>query len=529
MLHNSTVVIAGAGPAGLTAALELVRRERARVIVLEASGELGGISRTVEHHGNRIDIGGHRFFSKSDWVMDWWQNIMPLESTGLDSGAAVEIAYQNKRRMISPSDTASADDENVMLVRNRLSRIYYDRKFFSYPVKANLDTALKLGPVRLGKIIGSYAQAAAFPRTPERSLEDFLINRFGLELYLTFFKDYTEKVWGVPCSTISAEWGAQRIKGLNISRAVLNAMAAPLRRFGLGGATKNTSLIERFLYPKYGPGQMWQQVAEKVRARGGEIRFFQKAVATEIRDQRVYAVTAEDVRTGQRERIEADYFISTMPVNELIGGIQGEVPESVRRVARGLEYRDFITVGVLLRKLKPTPGSDPRSPINLVPDNWIYVQDGSVQVGRLQFFNNWSPWMVADPNTAWIGMEYFCREGDGLWTLDDSAMAELASQELAALGLTDPADVLDTVVLRVPKAYPGYFGSYADFGQIQDYTNAISNLFLVGRNGMHRYNNQDHSMLTARYAVDAIVEQNRDKAPLWAVNIDDDYHEEKVA
>ena len=524
-MSEKTVVIIGAGPAGLTAALELLRRTRIRVIVLEASGEIGGISRTVNHHGNRIDIGGHRFFSKSDWVMDWWRDIMPIAET---RDAPVDIAYQNRQRTVV-ADGASEDDDCVMLVRNRLSRIYYDKKFFTYPVKADVATALKLGPVRLGRIIGSYAQASLFPRTPETSLEDFLINRFGTELYNTFFKDYTEKVWGVPCSTISAAWGAQRIKGLNVSRALVNALSAPLRRIGLAGGPVNTSLIERFLYPKYGPGQMWETVAAKVRAMGGEIRFHQKVVGTEMRELRMQSVTAQDMKTGKRTWIPADYVISTMPVTDLIGGMDGIVPSNVRGVASGLEYRDFITVGVLLKKLRPTPGSNPASPINLVPDNWIYVQDGNVQVGRLQFFNNWSPWMVADPNTAWVGMEYFCREGDGLWTMSDSAMSALAMEELAKLGLADAGDLMDTVVLRVPKAYPGYFGSYADFDQVQGFANAISNLFLIGRNGMHRYNNQDHSMLTARYAAEAIVTGMQDKAPLWAVNIDDDYHEEKAA
>ncbi len=528
-MTEKTVVIIGAGPAGLTAALELLRRTRIRVIVLEASGDVGGISRTVEHHGNRIDIGGHRFFSKSDWVMNWWQDILPVADAG---DAPVEIAYQNKHRMVTPaapSIAQSADPDRVMLVRNRLSRIYYDRKFFSYPVKANLDTALKLGPVRLGRIIGSYAQASLFPRAPEQSLEDFLINRFGRELYNTFFKDYTEKVWGVPCSTISAAWGAQRIKGLNVSKALVNALRAPLRRVGLAGGPTNTSLIERFLYPKYGPGQMWQTVAEKVRALGGEIRFHQNVVATDARSLWMRGVTTRDARTGEQAWIPADYVISTMPVADLIAGMGGVVPENVRRVAAGLEYRDFITVGVLLKKLRPTPGSDRSSAINMVPDNWIYVQDGHVQVGRLQFFNNWSPWMVADPGTAWVGMEYFCREGDGLWSLPDGAMASLAIDELAKLGLADAADMLDTVVIRVPKAYPGYFGSYSAFDQIQMFVDTIPNLFLVGRNGMHRYNNQDHSMMTARYAAEAVIAGVQDKTQLWAVNIDDDYHEEKAA
>jgi protoporphyrinogen oxidase len=310
---------------------------------------------------------------------------------------------------------------------------------------------------------------------------------------------------------------------------VANALSAPLRRIGLAGGPTNTSLIERFLYPKYGPGQMWETVADKVRALGGEIRFHQKVVGSEMRDLTMQSVTTQDTETGKRTWIPADYVISTMPVADLIGGMEGIVPSNVRTVASGLEYRDFITVGVLLKKLKPTPGSDAASPINLVPDNWIYVQDGNVQVGRLQFFNNWSPYMVADPTTAWVGMEYFCREGDGLWSLDDSAMSSLATAELARLGLADEADLLDTVVLRVPKAYPGYFGSYGDFDQVQGFADAIPNLFLIGRNGMHRYNNQDHSMLTARCAAEAIVTGMKDKAPLWAINIDDDYHEEKAA
>jgi protoporphyrinogen oxidase len=524
-MSEKTVVIIGAGPAGLTAALELLRRTRIRVIVLEASSEFGGISRTVEHHGNRIDIGGHRFFSKSDWVMNWWNDIMPVADAG---AAPVEISYRNRQRMVTPTSGA-VDDDCVMLVRNRLSRIYYDRKFFSYPIKANLDTARKLGPVRLARIMATYGHARAFPRHPETSLEDFLINRFGVELYLTFFKDYTEKVWGVPCSTISAEWGAQRIKGLNVSKALANALAAPFRSLGLAGATRNTSLIERFLYPKYGPGQMWETVAATVRKAGGEIRMHQKVVGTEMRGFLMRSVTAEDARTGERTRIEADHVVSTMPVADLVGGMHGVVPDNVRRIAGGLEYRDFITVGVLLDRLRPTPGSDRTSPINMVPDNWIYVQDGDVQVGRLQFFNNWSPWMVADPMSAWIGMEYFCREGDGLWSLDDSAMSALAVEELVKLGLADPGALRDSVVLRVPKAYPGYFGTYSEFGSVQTFVDAIPNLFLVGRNGMHRYNNQDHSMLTARYAAEAIVAGSEDKAPLWAVNIDDDYHEEKAA
>ena len=523
-MDGMTVVVIGAGPGGLTAAYELVGQSRARVIVLEASGDLGGISKTVNYKGNRIDIGGHRFFSKSDWVMDWWQNILPISAS---DDAPFNISYQNKQRMVA-ANGAAHDDDNVMLVRNRLSRIYFEGKFYSYPIKADVATALKLGPARVTRMMASYVRARSVPIRPESSLEDFMINRFGRELYETFFKDYTEKVWGVPCTEIGQEWGAQRIKGLSVSRALAHALSAPLRRLSANQSAKNTSLIEKFLYPKFGPGQMWETVAERVRAAGGEIRLHQCAVGVEVADQRVRAVIARDARSGQTSRIEADYVISTMPVRELIGAMGDTVPDAVRRISDGLQYRDFVTVGLLLRRLKPTTGSLPDSPIHIVPDNWIYVQDKGVKVGRLQVFNNWSPWMVADPNTVWIGMEYFCAEGDELWSMSDDAARQMAAEELQNLGLAEPGEVLDGVVLRVPKAYPGYYGSYGSFPLVREYTDAIANLFLVGRNGMHRYNNQDHSMLTARYAAEAILTQSRDKAPLWQVNIDDEYHEEKA-
>jgi protoporphyrinogen oxidase len=512
------VVIIGAGPAGLTAAWELVEAGVREVTVLEATRAVGGLSQSVEYKGNRIDIGGHRFFSKSDWVMDWWTRMLPLAAgPGLDAGDRdLVLAYQGRRRALGQPATASEADAQVMLVRRRLSRIYFDGKFFDYPLKANLETALKLGLWRCAQFGASYLWAMLFPRRPERSLEDFFINRFGRRLYLQFFKAYTEKVWGTPCDRISAEWGAQRVKSLSIAKALLHALLKPFRRGGLGGA-RQTSLIERFLYPKTGPGLMWETTADRLRARGLRLQFESPVVALEQDGGRIRALRVRRADGGET-RYEADSFISTMPVRDLVLGLAPAAPAAAREIAAGLEYRDFITVGLLYRRLARDP----------VPDNWIYVQEAGVKVGRLQVFNNWSPYLVRDPDTVWIGMEYFCQEGDELWRMPDADLLRLGVTEMDRLRLALPAEQLDGVVIRMPKAYPGYYGSYARFDELRAYLDGIPNLFLVGRNGMHRYNNQDHSMLSARKAVEAILAGSADKSAIWAVNIDDEYHEEKT-
>jgi len=517
-----TAIIIGGGPAGLTAAYELLQRSDIKPIVLEATDAFGGISRTVNYKGNRIDIGGHRFFSKSDRVMNWWLDVMPLQK--LPEGMQT-ITYHRMTTSVPGTGIAPDPDreDKVMLLRGRKSRIYFTRKFFDYPITLSPDTLRKMGLIRTMRIGFSYVWSALFPRK-EKNLEDFFINRFGRELYLTFFKSYTEKVWGVPCRDISAEWGAQRVKGLSIWKAIAHFLKKLLpQRRDLAQKSTETSLIEQFLYPKFGPGQMWDEVARIVRKQGGEIRT-ETRVTKILRhaDGSVRGVMAQTKGSAEEFELKGDFVFSSMPIRSLVRALEGDVPENVRNVAEGLMYRDFITVGVLLKKLLVSEADG--SPIK---DNLIYVQEPDVLVGRMQVFNNWSPYMVADPSTTWIGLEYFCYSTDPMWTWPEEKLIAVANDELARIRLASPDDFLDAVVIRVPKTYPAYFGAYDRFAEVRSYVDTIPNLFLVGRNGMHRYNNQDHSMLTAMVSVDNILEGRTDKTNIWDINTEEEYHEEK--
>ena len=561
-------VIIGAGPAGLTAGLELLRRTDIQPIILEASNEIGGISRTIKYKGYRMDIGGHRFFSKSDRVMQWWVDLMPPDvgDAGSETGNMPEISYQGKKRVVAvpahlqeepvlrgigPIDPHAAeetepeepdpqadvlvevaphDPDLVMLIRPRKSRIYYLRKFFDYPITLTATTLRNLGLVRTFKVGTSYLKSQVSQIAPEKSLEDFLINRFGRQLYLTFFKSYTEKVWGTPCNEISAEWGAQRIKGLSLTTAVKHFLkktfsGKPKESSDIAQKGTDTSLIERFMYPKFGPGQLWEHVADQIRERGGEIHMGWRVVRIHCSEEggakRVVSVDAVSEK-GERQTFAGDYFFSTMPMRELVEAMDAPVPENVREVSAGLQYRDFITVGLLADRLKvkePDGG--------LLKDTWIYVQEPDVLLGRLQIFNNWSPYLVADPAKVWIGLEYFCYDTDDLWKMPDEELKKFAIAEVAKIGILNAADVSDGHVVRVPKTYPAYFGTYNRFDELREFTDGFENLFLVGRNGMHKYNNQDHSMLTAMTVVDGIVAGHVDKAALWEINTEQEYHEEK--
>ena len=525
-MSEEKAIIIGAGPAGLTAGYELLERTAVVPLLIEKSDYIGGLARTMVYKGNRIDIGPHRFFSKSDRVMDWWAMMMPIEAS---AEGEQEITYHQKKRVIKVDESNSrkdSDDGNEMILLKRRTRIYYLRKFFDYPISLKVQTFTNLGIVKTMRIGFSYLKAAAFPVKPETNLEQFITNRFGKELYLTFFKDYTEKVWGIDCDKISAAWGAQRIKGLSITKAVFHALKKIFAGIGdLRQKQTETSLVEQFLYPKMGTGSLWEKVAGKIKDGGGEIKQGFEVEKLTVEGNRVVRAEVRNIESGAIENLEGDYFFSTMPVQELIRKLDGPVPANVREVSEGLVYRDFIEVGMLLKKMaikdKESGGRD------LISDNWIYIQESDVMIGRLQIYNNWGPCMLADPDTVWLGLEYFCNETDDIWTWPDEKIKELGAMELDKIGIIKKEDVLDSMVIRMPKTYPGYFGTYDRFEEIQKYVDTLENLFLIGRNGMHKYNNQDHSMLTAMVAVDNIAAGIKTKENIWDVNTEMEYHEEK--
>lgn len=525
MSNKKKAIIIGAGPAGLTAAYELISKTRIKPIIYEMSGDIGGLSKTVNYKGNKIDIGGHRFFSKSDKVMNWWQNILPLQGAPAIDDILLDrvVRYPNDTNTRDPNKT-----DDVLLIRRRLSRIFFLRKFFNYPISLDLNTFINLGLIRVTKIMLSYLKQQILPIKEERSLEDFFINRFGKELYLTFFKDYTEKVWGVPCNLINSEWGVQRIKGLSISKAILHAIKKTFsKNYSIYQKNIETSLIEKFLYPKFGPGQMWEKVANIILNQGGEIILKHKVIGVKSDKTKIKQVEVRNEETGDIKIVEGDYFFSTMPIKELINSFKNDVPDEVKKIAQGLTYRDFITVGLLLKKLKLKNNTKIKTINNIIPDNWVYIQEKDVKLARIQIFNNWSPYLVKDLNTVWIGLEYICSEQDDLWKKTDDEIYKFSIEEILTIGFIDKEDIIDHIVIRMKKAYPAYFGTYDKFEIIKQFTDRFENLFLIGRNGMHRYNNQDHSMLTAMAAVENIIYGITTKDNIWNINAEQEYHELK--
>ncbi len=512
-------LIIGAGPAGLTAAYELLTKtDNIEVVVFEESGCFGGISKTVEYKGNRMDMGGHRFFSKVPEVNEWWEKMLPMQGE-----PAYDDILLNRSIPLSAGGPDPENSDHVMLTRHRVSRILFDSKFYDYPVSLKPETFKNMGFINTIQVGLSYLVSLVH-KLPEDNLENFYINRFGRKLYSMFFEYYTENLWGRHPREIDASWGAQRVKGLSITAVLKDVFG---RVFKKKNRKVETSLIEEFKYPKLGPGQLWDVTAEKIRELGGTI--IKNAKVTKLHKSEENIITAVTYeKDGKEEIMAGDYVISSMPVKDLVLGMN-DVPREMERIAKGLPYRDYMTLGVLVSKFNLKNLTHIKTVGNIVPDCWVYVQDRSVRMGRFQIYNNWSPYMVKDlEHTVWIGLEYFTNEGDEFWNMSEEEFSALGISEMQKLGLIDSGEVvLETHMEKVKKAYPAYFDTYDEMDRLIDYLKTIDNLYCVGRNGQHRYNNIDHSMMTSFETVKNILSGKKDKSNIWNVNTEQEYHEEK--
>ncbi len=514
------VIIIGAGPAGLTAAYELLKDGSGEydVTVLEETNAIGGISKTVNYKGNRMDMGGHRFFSKIPEVNQWWSNMLPMQGV-----PSKDDKYLKRHVNVEAGGPDPKHEDRVMLKRHRVSRILFNDKFYDYPVSLKPETIKNFGFFTTMKVGFSYLGSAIHKR-PETNLENFYINCFGKELYSMFFEYYTENLWGRHPSEIDASWGAQRTKGLSIVGIIKDFFG---KMFKVKNRKVNTSLIEEFKYPKLGPGQLWEVTADEVKKLGGHIIMEASVKKLHKNDENVLTGVTY-IKDGQEVTLDGDCVISSMPVKDLVADMN-DVPAEAARIAAGLPYRDYMTLGVLVPKLKLKNKTTMRTVGNIVPDCWVYVQDRRVKMGRFQIYNNWSPYMVKDlGHTVWVGLEYFVSEGDKFWNMTEQQFSDFCVKEMVKLGLIDSADeVIDTHMEKVKKAYPAYFDTYDEMDKLISYLNTIPNLFCVGRNGQHRYNNIDHSMVTSFEAVKAIKSGSTDKSSIWNVNTEKEYHEEK--
>ena len=519
MSKKEKIIIIGGGPAGLTMAYEMLKDNDKKydVIVLEGTDSIGGISKTVKYNGNRMDIGGHRFFSKDKRVMEFWSELMPTQ--GKD---AYDDKILGRKKNLVKGGPDPEKEDGVMLLRQRVSRIYYLKKFFDYPISMKFQTFKNMGLLRTVKAGFSYIKASLFKRK-EESLEDFYINRFGKVLYQMFFEKYTEKLWGRHPSEISADWGSQRVKGISIKAVIKDMFNKKFNR--KNKKNTETSLIEEFYYPKFGPGHLWETLAKKIEKMGGTIKMEHEVIGINFDKDKIISVTCKN--KNKKIDIAGDIFVSSMPMNDLIASFKNiKVPKDIKYIANNLPFRDFLTVGVLVDKLNLENKTNIKTLNNIVPDCWIYVQEPEVNMLRIQVFNNWSPYLVEDAkNKVWIGLEYTCCEGDQYWNMSDEEFINFAIDELVSMNIIDKSQVLDAHREKIKKAYPAYFDTYKDIDKLINYVDKIDNLYCVGRNGQHRYNNMDHSMVTAFEASYNIKNNKKDNTNIWNVNTEKDYHE----
>ena len=515
-MKKQKALVIGAGPAGLTAAYELLKSKKdIEVIVFEESDVFGGISKTVAFQGNRMDMGGHRFFSKVPEVNEWWENLLPLQGKPSYDDIKLDRKIPLAKKGPNPEKT-----DRVMLTRHRVSRILFDGKFYDYPVSLKKETLKNMGFKRTMKVGFSYLHSV-FHKLPEDNLENFYINRFGRQLYSMFFEDYTENLWGRHPRDIDASWGAQRVKDLSIATVLKDIFG---KVFHKKNRKVETSLIEEFKYPKLGPGQLWDVAASEIEKMGGKIIKNAKVVKVLKKGDKLEGLVYE--KNGKQHTEKGDYIISSMPVKDLVVGMNN-VPKNIKDIAKGLPYRDYMTLGVLVPKLNLENKTNIKTIGNIVPDCWVYVQDRSVKMGRFQIYNNWSPYLVKDlENTVWVGLEYFVNEGDEFWKMSEKEFADFGIKEMVKLGLIDSEkDVLKFHMEKVKKAYPAYFDTYSEMDKLVEYLSNIKNLYCVGRNGQHRYNNLDHSMMTSFETVKNILSGSADKSNIWNVNTEKEYHE----
>ena len=512
-MRNKIALIIGAGPAGLACAYKfLTETNDVKPIIFEELPEVGGISRTVDFDGSGVDLGGHRMYSKSKEILELWETFLPLQGKKSIDDEILNREVNN----LSDNDIDPNKTDEVMLKRRRFSRIYYTRKFFDYPVSLKLSTILNLGLLKTFIAGFSYLKSC-FIKREENTLEDFMINRFGKVLYSTFFENYTEKVWGRHPRDISKEWGQQRIKGLSLIKAVLNAL----------NLTKNkeTSLIDEFLYPKYGCGQLWNLMADYIKNNGGEIHLNTKVVALNNENNKINSLTV--IENSNQYEYYGDFIISSMPVKDLILGLKNYPNEEILNIAKNLPYRDYMLVALYLNELKLKNNTNYKTINNICPDNWIYIQEPDVKVGRLQIMNNWSPYLVKDfEHKVLVSLEYFCNENDEFWNMSDEDFINFAVNEAEKIGILDKKDVITSKREKVKKAYPAYFDSFKNFDIIKKYLNGFENLYCIGRNGQHKYNNMDHSMLSG-FEVVNVIKNQADKEILWRINMENAYQETK--